>query len=229
MGPRKAFLLAVLSAATSVDSLPSSSSYATKERHIVPRGWTAVGDAAKSQLLNLQIGLKQRNEGFIERHLIEVSDPNHARYGQHLSAAEIHDMIAPSNETLILVTEWLAEHHVENFTYTSPARDWITVLVPIEKAEELLQTEYKTFRHSDGSEISRVPEWSLPLHLHEHIDVVQPTTSFFRPIGQAKHLGPVKGDDSWPMSWWTEVGQHMYADQRPVSVHTILVVKSCVH
>jgi tripeptidyl-peptidase-1 len=43
-----------------------------------------------------------------------------------------------------------------------------------------LNTEYYVFKHQDGSELIRTPEWSLPVHLHKHVDAIQPTNSFFR-------------------------------------------------
>ncbi|KAK3720454.1 hypothetical protein LTR37_003867 [Vermiconidia calcicola] len=136
--------------------------------------------ASQNENIHLQIGLKQRNEGVVEQHLIEISDPNHARYGQHLSVDEIHDIISPSADTITLVHAWLLDHNIHDAAF-SPSKDWVSVVIPIGKAEKLLQTSYKEFKHDeDGSTLSRAPEWSLPLHLHDHIDVVQPTTSFFR-------------------------------------------------
>ncbi|CAK3804726.1 tripeptidyl-peptidase 1 precursor [Lecanosticta acicola] len=209
-------LLCALGTLTAVHALPRArSNYAVKERHHVPRTWSRVGEASKSDMIHLQIGLKQQNEGEIERHLVEVSDPSHQRYGQHLSPAEIHEIIAPSQETQDLVKEWLAEHGVTNAVHNH-AKDFIHVLVPIEKAEQMLQTSYSTFRHADGSEISRAPEWSLPQHLHEHIDVVQPTTSFFRPRpkrnvdSHSELIGP-----SYPASWWESYGRWHYGKGRP--------------
>ena len=184
-------------------------SYAVKERHAVPLDWTEVGPAAKKDTIHLQIGVKQRNEGVVEQHLIEVSDPNHARYGQHLTAAEINEITSPSEESVELVKAWLAEHDVSDHV-SSPAKDWIHIVIPIEKAEQLLQTSYSTFKHGDGTTISRAPEWSLPLHLHEHIDVVQPTTSFFRPTAQADAFHPVAGGQTWSMEWWEQQGKQLY-------------------
>lgn len=205
-----------LSAAFGANALPSTkrSSYAVKERHPVPRSWTASGPAPKSEMITLQIGLKQQNEGEIERHLVEISDPEHARYGEHLSAAEVHDLVTPSDETVELVHEWLREHGLSTFSM-GPAKDWVMVHVPISKAEELLQTSYQTFTHADGSTLSRAPEWSLPAHLHEHVDVVQPTNSFFRPAPQAKSWGPLTSGASYPISWWEHTGKHLYGP--PVS------------
>ena len=207
-----------LSALLGANALPASlgSSYALKERHAVPRSWTAVGPAIKSQMINLQIGLKQSNEGAIEQHLVEVSDPTHPRYGQHLTAAEVHALTAPADDTVSLVQEWLLEHGISRAAL-SPAKDWISIAVPIEKAEELLRTSYTTFKHHDGTEISRAPEWSLPAHLHEHIDVVQPTNSFFKPAANAKLWGPELVGPSHPVSWWEHTGKHMYGGHPGVS------------
>ena len=211
-----ALSLSALGALLGADALPTASSdnYQVKERHAVPRAWKAAGPANKRESINLQIGLTQRNEGLVERHLIEVSDPSHERYGQHLTAAEVADIVRPEAESIDQVHSWLAEHGIDDIDY-SPAKDWISIVVPIEKAEELLQTTYTKFQHRDGHSISRAPEWSLPAHLHEHIEVVQPTTSFFkpRPEVQASRSGPVldtlSADDQ---SWWEHVGKHKYGE-----------------
>lgn len=202
-------LCAIGTITTVVHALPKStrSNYAVKETHHVPKKWQRVGEAAKSDLIHLQIGLKQQNEGAVEKHLLEVSDPSHERYGQHLSASDIHDMITPSQETQDLVKEWLEEHGITNGVHNS-AKDFIHLVIPIEKAESLLQTSYSTFKHaSSGHTISRAPEWSLPQHLHEHIDVVQPTTSFFRPNPKSNDLKPAIDGADYPMSWWETSGK----------------------
>ncbi|KAK5119745.1 hypothetical protein LTR85_007321 [Meristemomyces frigidus] len=224
--------LYALGALLGANAFPSSlgSTYALKERHAVPRAWSAVGPASKSETINLQIGLKQRNEGIVERHLIEVSNPTHERYGLHLTAAEIHEMVSPSDETIDLVHDWLREHGISR-SAMSPSKDWISIVVPIEKAEELLQTSYSTFRHHDGSTVSRAPEWFLPAHLHEHIDVVQPTTSFFKPAPNAKEWGPELKGKPHSMSWWEHTGKHMYGGHghghNSVTNHTAAVAAAC--
>ncbi|EAQ83514.1 hypothetical protein CHGG_09918 [Chaetomium globosum CBS 148.51] len=46
-------------------------------------------------------------------------------------------------------------------------------------AETLLQTKYSEFHHSETNSLAvRSPSWSLPAHLHGHIESIQPTTSF---------------------------------------------------
>lgn len=180
----------------------------------MPRGWTAVSRAPDSQLINLQIGLKQRNQDILEQHVVEVSNPYHARYGQYLSAAEINDLIAPSDDTVDLVHAWLLEHDISAATL-SPTKDWIHVVLPVEKVEELLNTTYSLFHHSDGSTLVRAPEWSLPNYLHEHIDVIQPTTSFFRLSKQATHFRPEADAITWHgKEWWESPSNHVSLNRR---------------
>jgi tripeptidyl-peptidase-1 len=96
-----------------------------------------------------------------------------------LSLNEVNDLIKPTDEALDLVHEWLQLNGMDSLKY-SPSKDWIEAWVPVESAERLLDTEYYVFEHEDGTQLVRTPEWSLPLHLHEHVDTIQPTTSFFR-------------------------------------------------
>ena len=113
-----------------------------------------------------------------------VSDPDHERYGQHLSFEHINELVAPKEETLDLVHEWLITNGVKEFSY-SEAKDWISIHIPVSSAETLLDAKYSVFQHDDGSMLVRTSEWSLPEHLHEHIDTIQPTTSFMRTKAQS--------------------------------------------
>jgi tripeptidyl-peptidase-1 len=93
----------------------------------------------------------------------------------------VDELVAPSSETHDLVHSWLLESGIDldNLGYSS-AKDWIIVHLPIETVESLLDTEYHNYKHKDGSVVARTTSWSLPRHLHDHIDAIQPTTSFFR-------------------------------------------------
>lgn len=122
-----------------------------------------------------------------------VSDPDHHRYGQHLSVDEVHELVKPAESASQAVHDWLADHGIagESLTY-SPAKDWISVELPVSTVERLLQTKYSTFMHEDGSWVVRTPEYSLPQSLHEHIDMISPTNSFFRPMAKKSGLKPVQ-------------------------------------
>jgi len=135
-----------------------------------------IGAAPKDHIINLRIALKQSRFDELERHLYEVSDPFHERYGQHLNVEEVNDLIKPSDETDALVRAWLEEHGIE--CHASPAGDWLNAKATVKEVERLLNAEYSVYRHTDGTEMIRTTEWSLPIHLHEHINTIQPTNSF---------------------------------------------------
>ncbi|KAI1422464.1 tripeptidyl-peptidase 1 precursor [Xylaria sp. FL1777] len=179
------FSAALVAAAQVVLATPvARSGYSLKDSHHVPRGWAKVKRAPADHVLNLQIGLKQSNFAELEKHLYEVSDPAHSRYGQHLSADEVEELVKPTKETSDLVHEWLGGNGIVPSSYNA-AKDWITVTLPVGQIEKLLDTEYHIFEHKDGAKVVRAPSWSLPNHLHDHIDTIQPTNSFFRARHQA--------------------------------------------
>lgn len=124
-----------------------------------------------------------------------MSDPSHERYGQHLSSAEVNDLVKPADDSLRLVHDWLLDHGIEteNLKY-SAARDWVKVSLRVEEIERLLDTKYSVYRHEDGSHLVRTPQWSLPMHLHDHVVAIQPTNSFFRPSPKSNIIKPVAFD-----------------------------------
>ncbi|KAF3047812.1 hypothetical protein E8E11_005979 [Didymella keratinophila] len=180
---KSAFVAAAILAFCDALATPLSarSPYVVKETHYVPKEWQKQDRAHGGKTISLQIGLKQGRFEELDRHLHEVSDPDHARYGQHLTADEVDELVRPSSETHDLVHDWLQENgiEIESLSY-SAAKDWIVVHLPIEQVEKLIDTEYHNYKHHDGSVVARATSWSLPRHLHDHIDTIQPTTSFFR-------------------------------------------------
>lgn len=103
--------------------------------------WKIQEVAPSTHRIELKIGLPQPNFSVLEKHLYEVSDPSHSRYGQHLSKAEVEALVAPHPESLELVNDWLASHGFEEEDIVrSPAQDWATIVVPVRLAEKMLDT-----------------------------------------------------------------------------------------
>lgn len=104
-----------------------------------------------------------------------------------MSAAEVDELIKPTDEALELVHEWLADNGIERsaLEYNS-AKDWVKLTLPVSEVERILDCKYSVFKHEDGTHLVRAPVWSLPLNLHEHVDTIQPTNSFFRPMKRGK-------------------------------------------
>jgi tripeptidyl-peptidase-1 len=106
-----------------------------------PRGWLKRDRAPPSHQLLLKIGLPQPLFHVLERHLYEVSDPDHARYGQYLAKQDVEDLVAPHNESVTVVDEWLLSHGIDTAAVErSPAGDWITASIPVSVAETMLDT-----------------------------------------------------------------------------------------
>lgn len=107
----------------------------------------------------------------------KVSDPSDARYGQHLTAAEARSFMQPAKQTVTAVKDWLRSHDVVRFETANSA--CVSVRISIAKAQELLGTKYHLYQHVSGQLAYGTEEWSLPLHLHEHVDSIHPTNAFF--------------------------------------------------
>ncbi|KAF8655338.1 hypothetical protein AX16_003111 [Volvariella volvacea WC 439] len=183
-------VLLSLLGAISVLAAPSSHlagcPYSVKQSISPPRGWERYGTPSPDHSIELRIGLPQPNFATLERQLYEISDPEHERYGEHLSKEEVEELVAPHPESLSAVDDWLSKFGIEeDDIIRSPAKDWIKITIPVGLAEKLLDTTYHIWRHSStGEYVVRTTSYSLPTDLHQHVDVVQPTTMFglFKPF-----------------------------------------------
>ncbi|KAH9959841.1 tripeptidyl peptidase A [Russula dissimulans] len=147
-----------------------------------PRDWNDIGRAPASHVIQLRIALPQPRFPELERHLAETSDPSHARYGAHLSKEEVEELVAPHPGSVDAVHGWLASHGIQREArHQSPAGDWVTMRVPVAQAEKMLETEFRLWKHvRDGDVLVRTTEYSLPVRLAQHVELIQPTTSFLR-------------------------------------------------
>lgn len=137
-------MLLLASWATAVCALalpPSRRDLLIKEEFRPPIDWEIHDNAPADHILNLRIGLVQSNFAELERHLYEVSDPQHPRYGEHLSKDEVEALVAPHPESLELVYDWLASYgFASNDFRHSAAKDWIILDITVAQAEDLLDT-----------------------------------------------------------------------------------------
>lgn len=112
-----------------------------KESIEEPREWIKMGAAPADHMIALRIALPQSNFDALEQHLYEVSDPSHSRYGEHLSKEEVEELVAPHEDSVNAVTEWLEEHGIAGDEVSrSAAGDWVRVRVPVDLAEKMLDT-----------------------------------------------------------------------------------------
>ena len=114
---------------------------AVKESIHPPPGWVKYSLASPDHVLRLRIALPQPQFHILEQHLMEISDPDHERYGKHLSKDQVDDLVRPYDESLDLVTQWLEKWGIyEEDVSRSAAKDWVTVMIPVRLAEQMLNT-----------------------------------------------------------------------------------------
>lgn len=156
--------------------------------HPTQFGWDDLGRVSGDRLLQLQIGVKQRNTKQLESLLLSVSDPRSPDYGKHWTNAEVNQFVAPAPSTIRAVRHWLMANGVDcsNMEY-SPNSDFLSVVVPVSTAETLLNAEWHEYRHTEMTKMSvvRATSYSLPENLHDLIDFVAPTVRFPRRPGPA--------------------------------------------
>lgn len=146
------------------------------ETHRAPLTFTKLSISPPSHhTLDLRIGLKTPLDDQIEDLLLKISDPLHSSYRQHLTHQQSQALSKPTSLSLLAVEDWLSDHGFgDQETRWSSSKDWVTVLnVPLQKVEEMLKTRYSVYQHLDGEHVIRTESFSLPGHLHQHIDVVQ--------------------------------------------------------
>jgi tripeptidyl-peptidase I len=134
------FLLA-LRLLTASQASPAQGTLSLRQKITPSHSWIDLGRAPPTYVIPLRIALPQPRFPELEQHLAEISDPFHARYGEHLSKGDVEALVAPLASSVDAVHEWLAAHGIQRGACRqSPAGDWITVHVPVAQAENMLGT-----------------------------------------------------------------------------------------
>ena len=86
--------------------------------------------------------------------------------------------VAPKAESVSAVNQWLSENGLSAAPLTS-AGDWLTLEVPVSKANEVFDANFSVFTHSaSGQQTIRTLSYSIPTDLVGHLDLVHPTVTF---------------------------------------------------
>ena len=103
------------------------------------------------------------------------------RYGLHLSADQVAELVRPFPDTIELITAWLNYHGIRSSSIsTTHSGAWLTVSnVLVSQANQLLGASYQLYRNANTNDtIVRTVGYALPAALHTHIKTVAPTTYF---------------------------------------------------
>jgi tripeptidyl-peptidase-1 len=121
----------------------------------------------------------QHNHDLFDQTLMEISTPSHPRYGQHLKRDELKELVKPRAESTDAVLSWLKESGVASKDIENDG-EWINFVAPVSTAEKMMATTFKTYQNSAREDIKRIRalQYSVPVNVREHIDMIQPTTRF---------------------------------------------------
>ena len=145
----------------------------------VPAGWTLRRRAPPNTNVLVRISLVQSNLNHLDAYLLDIADPQSPNYGQHWTLAKVLDTFRPQQESVEVVTSWLANElglHSHSLGM-SPGGDIIKLNTTAAEAERIFDTEYNVYSwNDDGSEHIGCHEGhSFPPHVSEHVDFVWPT------------------------------------------------------
>ena len=107
----------------------------------IPQGWTQNGSVPAATPLRFRLAIKQENAFAFEQHVIDISTPDHVKYGQHMSHPELKRMLRPSEDASMAILGWMEAEGVPASSIEDDG-DWINFRVPAVIAERMLDTKY---------------------------------------------------------------------------------------
>jgi hypothetical protein len=139
----------------------------------IPPSWVIVGKPNGSIHLDFSLLLPQHNISYIEKLLVERSDPRSNTYGQWLSKKQIDIIVGSDTKHFEVVSDWLINtiSHV-NCNYTT---DSMYCRTNISNINKLFETEILEYRDSISNVrfySGREKGYSIPLYLNNIIELV---------------------------------------------------------
>ncbi|XP_026183246.1 tripeptidyl-peptidase 1 [Mastacembelus armatus] len=139
---------------------------------LVTEDWTHVGRVEPTEDLQLTFALKQQNVKLLEETLKQVSDPDSAQYGKHLSLDEVSSLVRPSLLTQKVVHHWLQSHGIRN-CLTVHTQDFLQCTMTAEVAETLLPgSRFHRYTRDGQSVVRSSAPYSVHDDVHQHLDFV---------------------------------------------------------
>ncbi|KAI0018743.1 subtilisin-like protein [Xylariomycetidae sp. FL0641] len=155
------------------------STHNVHERHAPNWGrkWTKRTRVQRSFVLPMRIGLKQSNLDAGHERLMDISNPESANYGKHMTSEEVIDFFAPQQSSIDAVTDWLTSSGISKDRIgLSVNKQWIQFDATAGEVEELLFADFHVWQHQDGSFDISTEAYHMPATVQEHVDYVTPGT-----------------------------------------------------
>lgn len=164
--------LAVL--AFTASAAPTVSNHVVHEKRAAATSWIRRRAVPAGQLLPVRIGMTQRNLDIVHDMMMDLASHDSPNYGKWYSQQEIHDLFAPSDDTVTALKKWLNSHGIDHISQ-SHNKQWLQFDIAAEKLEDLLATKYFEYEHPEnGVVMPACDQYHVPAHVQEHIDFITP-------------------------------------------------------
>ena len=151
-----------------------------ERRDRLPTHWVKSARIHEDSVIPMRVALTQNNLHRADEFMMDVSHPDSPNFGKHWTAKEVAEMFAPSQETVSLIHDWLAQSGISSDRIKeSQSLNWIHANVTVSEAERLLNTKYYEFTHLESGQTHvACEEYSVPEHVQGHVDFITPTLHF---------------------------------------------------
>ena len=196
-------------------------------RQSVPTGWTRLSPADSSSPLTFTIAVKGQNADVLERRFWAVSDPDNEQYGEFMTAAEIEQLVAPSDADRFNLYSTLAAHGIAADKVVSHG-DSFVVSCTVGQAASLFDTVFYHFQHRTGLKtIRQYGSYSLPAVVAEQVVMVFDIHTFptieqrlrmseQRRVKQAAIRGQSQDDEETTVCWVPQAIARIYELPFPI-------------
>ncbi|KAI0484995.1 Pro-kumamolisin, activation domain-containing protein [Xylariaceae sp. FL0804] len=199
-----------------------------EERGITGREWTKGQRVDGDAVVPVRIALAQSNLDQGGKLLVELSHPASPRYGQWLTAEEIHSLFAPAEEAVNAVKAWLTSSGIEDSRIVhSENKGWLAFDASAEEAEALFLTEFHEHEHKESGKLGIGSDrYHVPEHLAPLIDLVKPgikispvsKRSLKRSVGRSRKAPGKASHSQNPFKHYPKDYKPKGADQLPPSL-----------
>lgn len=147
----------------------------------LPAGWTDAGEVDGASEIRIVLAIKQNNLEEFEALFWEVTDPRNANYGEYLTAEQVTEMVAPSEEVVASMEKWLLDNGIYNYRITGN-RDVIIAYTTVEVVEQMLKVDYRRYRHKASNTVivKALGPYYTPDEIAENLDFIAGVTDFFQ-------------------------------------------------
>ncbi|KAJ7210137.1 family S53 protease-like protein [Mycena pura] len=190
----------------SILSVASERMVVQHSRLSAPAGFVSQGAAPATEILKIRLVLASNNLAGLQQKLVSVSTPGSSEFRQWLSKDEVTSYVQPSAETVAAFNTWASANGITPGA-TSPHGDWVSISVPVNKANTLFAAKFEVFTHPDiKSNLIRTLSVSLPSELVGHVDMIHPSTDFVHTTPRLASIQTLKGRPPPTTSCDTSVG-----------------------